>query len=502
MAAPAVTYANDITLPSSRLIRLQLGTGMEAVRLSTSTPLTVEDRSGARLEPTGAFTFTPETITPAKQRWHIFPKTFQPGEEALAEAYIAQWHERGYNPESIQLGLKYSTESGAVLDNRIHWISLARFPTEAEALDAKKRLEQESVWAWVRREKTEEGSGVIAMDSPTGRRALTLPVTLRCDSPIHVTGLDGGEPRSFTGALDIRAGADGELELYESVPIETYLAGVLPGEMPALWPLETLKAQAIAARSDVLAHLALKHKLEGFDYTTNEQNRVYVGHGKRDPRTDTAVAATAGEVAAHGGRVVPCVFSANCGGWTADNDTVWSSPPDPMLRARPDFPAGAGPAAQSVAQYGLTRWLTTRPPAHCSGDQRHFRWTKTYSVQEISAMVDKRYNVGPIRSIELGDRGAGGRLKWVRIQGANGAEIIRKEYPIRLAFGGLPSAMFTLDTKRGPSGPVTYTFTGGGRGHGVGMCQHGAHGMANRGANAHEIIRHYYAGIDIAKVKQ
>jgi stage II sporulation protein D len=73
---------------------------------------------------------------------------------------------------------------------------------------------------------------------------------------------------------------------------------------------------------------------------------------------------------------------------------------------------------------------------------------------------------------------------------------IRKELPIRLAFGGLPSAMFFVQQADG-----VYTFIGGGRGHGVGLCQHGARGMAMAGHGFEAIVTHYFTGVETRKVR-
>ncbi len=112
-------------------------------------------------------------------------------------------------------------------------------------------------------------------------------------------------------------------------------------------------------------------------------------------------------------------------------------------------------------------------------------------------MIDSRYAVGQIERIELGDRGVSGRLKWVRIYGSKKVETIHKELPIRLAFGGLPSALFVLQTETDARGNVQHVFLGGGRGHGVGLCQHGAQGMAQSGMTYAQILKHYFTNVEI-----
>jgi len=112
-------------------------------------------------------------------------------------------------------------------------------------------------------------------------------------------------------------------------------------------------------------------------------------------------------------------------------------------------------------------------------------------------MISQSFTVGRIEDIQVGERGTGGRLKWVRIHGTDGTETIRKELPIRRAFGDLPSALFDLDIATDHNGDRHFRFLGAGRGHGVGMCQNGARGMARAGIGYREILRHYFTGVAV-----
>lgn len=119
----------------------------------------------------------------------------------------------------------------------------------------------------------------------------------------------------------------------------------------------------------------------------------------------------------------------------------------------------------------------------------------------MTRLVNEKHKVGTVQRIELGERGVSGRLKWVRIHGDKGTATIKKELPIRQLFGTLPSAMFIIDEGKGANGQNGFTFIGGGRGHGVGLCQYGARGMAEAGHRYGAILRHYYAGSTVVKVK-
>lgn len=480
-------------MPDLRLLLME-GAREVSIHLDAHTALAAED-DALTLGP-GAWRVVPQTIEPAHVRWRVFPKTFQLHETAEATAYESEWRAQGYSPERLLLGRRHETASGAFLDNRIYWIALAHRPTEAAARALISDLQTQGTWAWTRPERTRPGSGRVGLVDAAGetRVSLGLPVTLQADTPVTLTR--NGQERTYRGALSVEAGTDGLLEVYLRLPFEDYLAGVLPGEMPAGWPMEALKAQALAARSDTLAHLGLKHELEGYDFDDSEANRVYAGHGARHPRTDEAVRETAGIVIAQGSRIVPAVFCSNAGGWTAANDTAWSSPADSALRPVGDFPPGANPAPGGPVAYGIERWLTTRPPAYSAGDNRFFRWRQTRTREELTRQVNQRHAVGSVQRIELGSRASCGRLEWVRVVGSTDTVTIRKELPIRLAFGGLPSAMFIVHEQAGST-----TFIGGGRGHGVGLCQHGARGMAMAGHAYEVIVRHYFTGIELRKVR-
>jgi SpoIID/LytB domain protein len=201
------------------------------------------------------------------------------------------------------------------------------------------------------------------------------------------------------------------------------------------------------------------------------------------------------------GRVIPTVFSACCGGWSENNDTVWSGPPNGALRAVADLPKGANPAPKGLEGYGIVKWLTSTPKAYCSVDKDGFRWKRRYSQKELSALVNKVCAVGTVRAVAMGDRGPGGRLKSVKITGSKGSQVIQKELAIRRAFGGLPSAMCIINTEKNADGSLAFTIRGGGRGHGVGLCQQGARGMALQGAGYADIVRHYFTGAEIERLK-
>lgn len=488
--------------------RVRLATGQKTLRIRAHGPVSFE--WGTKKETLAAATYSIQTSGAARgrQRYHLFAKTFLPNEARQADAYCAEWKAKGYHPEIVVFGKSMRAEGGKVIDNRSLWISLQRFDNEADAEALRKSLEKQEIWGWIRPETVHRNTAkvLIRAEGKTAALEAVTPLRITSTAPLDVGDVNTGfwkaarKTTAFSGSIDIRAGLDGLLELIENVPIEVYLAGVLPAEMPAEWPKEALKAQAVAARSEVLANLAGKHSLDDFDFCCTEHCRAYGGNSGREDATDAAIRETKGIVLTSAGRIAPTYFSANCGGWTENNENIWSGPPNPILRGKPDLPPKKKPRLFQLDSASLSEWLKSRPSAFCSANSANFRWTKRFSEQEISALFNKQYSVGQVREIKPEARGVSGRLKSLRIIGTKGSITITKELNIRLAFGGLPSAMFIIE--RGKTGKETaaFTFYGGGRGHGVGLCQDGARGMASAGYGFVDILRHYFSSAEVKRV--
>ena len=459
--------------------------------------------NGKQELPSGVYTLRLRDTKPARQQFHLFSKTFRYTEDAQARTYAAAWTGKGYTPKVISFGKCFKSAEGALIDNRSLWISLARVNSMAEAERLKKTLETQGAWAWIQLEVAQPGTGTVEFVNASGQIAAraSTPLNLRSTGLVHVEDTDAGfmksqsKDRAYAGSLELRVGPEGGMDVFDKISVDDYLAGVLPGEMPASWPEEALKAQAVAARSDVLAAQSGKHMLEGFDFCGTEHCRVYGGEGGRRTASDNAVRATQGMVLLAEGRLVPAVFSANCGGWTEDNDTVWSSPQNPALRGASDLVK----RSNRVQEYGIANWVAKPPKAYCS-DSDNSRWQRRIPAAELEALVNKRYPVGKVRAIELGERGCSGRLKSVKIVGTKGSEIVKKELAIRQVFGGLNSAMFLVKTEGAAGLPTAFVFTGAGRGHGVGLCQDGAKGRALAGQNYQTIIKAYYTAASIKRV--
>jgi len=296
-----------------------------------------------------------------------------------------------------------------------------------------------------------------------------------------------------------------------SIMFEELLKGLVPSEIFAKAHKEALRAQAVAARSEILSKIGHRHPGNPYLLCSEQHCQVYSGLARDTPATTEAVISTRGEVIAANGRIVGAVYSSNCGGHTEDNDVAWEMDPDPALRGTIDADEDSEIAKKwkgfGGSEERLSGWIDARPRTWCQvssyGRSDVFRWKKVITAVEMNRLVAKKYKLGRVLDIKVVGRGASGRVTGVKIVGSRSAAYLGREFFVRQLFGGLKSGMFILNIDRDRNGnPKKFVFRGGGWGHGVGMCQMGAIGMAEAGRDYRTILRHYFTGAGVEKVYQ
>ena len=312
---------------------------------------------------------------------------------------------------------------------------------------------------------------------------------------------DRSKDRCYRGEIQICFSSKRKLSVVNVIDLEEYLRGVVSSEMSHTYPFESLKAQAVAARTKALANLG-RHSSDGFDLCNCEHCQVYGGASSEFDSTNRAVEETRGQVLTFQGELANAVYHAVCGGHTENNDDAWSGRPIPYLRGVPDFDADDDcPIGLPLQGKNLERYLRKAPLVNCLQPQfcalDRFRWVKVFSRQELEKLIT---SVGSIKEIKPLARGVSGRIKKLQIKGSKGTVTLGPELRIRRALGGLKSSAFVVDTHVGSDGlPATFILWGAGWGHGVGMCQVGATGLAARGRSYQEILKYYYRGCQIQK---
>jgi SpoIID/LytB domain protein len=279
--------------------------------------------------------------------------------------------------------------------------------------------------------------------------------------------------------------------------VEEYLYGVIPSEMPVSWPEEALKAQSIAARSYALANIG-QFEDRGFDLYGTPHSMAYRGVEQEHKNTTAAVDATRGIILKGGGETLKAFFSANHGGYSEDTTTMWgyeahmTAVPDKLLPVRGGY----------MSLSDLDRWIREIPPSFSFVSRlsyvSSYRWEKWVTPAEIRRRLDE--DPGDIEQIVSRGRGISGRIYELEVKGSKRSVMIKGD-AIWNAMGGLRSSLFTIRAKRDKSGVIEYfIFQGAGHGHGIGMDQHGAAGMAGAGYKAEEILLHYYPKAELIRL--
>ena len=260
---------------------------------------------------------------------------------------------------------------------------------------------------------------------------------------------------------------NGEIDI---VPFEEYIIGVLAGEMPAKFELEALKAQAVAARSYVLKKIA-QNKTEEYDILDTVMNQVYLDEEQMKNKWQDnyeeyfnklkqAVLETKGEYLTYNGEVIQAFFFSTSTGKTENVEEVFQE---------------ALPYLRSVD----SSWDSEISPV--------FSEVNTFKLSEFYQRLNLNYSEN--LDIDVLETTSTGRIKKIKI---NGQEFSGTDISQKL---NLRSNFFTIIK----SGEYV-TITTKGYGHGVGMSQYGAQGMAKAGYKYDEILKHYYQGVEISKM--
>lgn len=254
----------------------------------------------------------------------------------------------------------------------------------------------------------------------------------------------------------------------ERVPIEEYVIGVVSGEIPSTFEIEALKAQAVASRSYVMYHMQTTRDKD-YDVVDTVINQVYLDNNQlkdkwknnyteRSNRIKKAVLETAGEYLEYDGKVVDAMFFSTSSGYTENSEEVFSS---------------SVPYLRSVS----SNWDNISPV---------FKDSKSFSFKDFYSALGLKYNEK--LNIKVTETTSTGRVKKIVI---NNKEFTGREVCSKLK---LRSTYFEIQNNN--DSITVYTK---GYGHGVGMSQYGAQGMALNGYTYDKILKHYYSGVSIKK---
>ena len=473
---------------------------------------------------------------PAKLRALWIIETLEGAARATRRNVAARWQSRGLHVDLLDVGGVYGVK-GTVVDNRATLMVIPRVGDrldEATAQVLAGHGARESPLEWldalpsVELRAAGQRGPTVRIAGNGGSHVLVRDVEHSVGYPEH-----GFVDRPLRGEVVVAPDKDGKLAVVNLVDEDALVAGVLPSEMFATAPLEALKAQAVTARGELFAKIGRRHFADPHQVCSEQHCQVYKGVSAEHPRARQAADETRGELAFVGERLLESVYSACCGGHTEAADVVWDRPSQSALTGRADVPY-ADPMSRPSLALGIERsalavlgkhdrqapvipldvrsdaavealLVAPRQATWCGrssfnqkGDA--YRWTRRFMRTELDAAFAD-LGVGTVTRIAVDERGPGGRLRALRVEGSKATARVLRELPVRRRLGNLRSGLFVVDEERdGAGGLVAVTLRGAGFGHGAGMCQQGAIGMAEAGADYRTILRHYYVGAAVKQV--
>lgn len=338
---------------------------------------------------------------------------------------------------------------------------------------------------------------------------------------VSVVNLEG---KQYRGAITAKRLSGSDMSIVNKLPLEEYLYGVVPSEMPALWSLEALKAQAVAVRGYAVSNKNRFRNL-GFDLCNTTRSQAYGGFDREHPNSNRAVDETYSKVLTYNGELVNAFYHSNSGGHTENSENIWSSPIAYIRGVRDDFSLG----------------------------HTNSTWTEVLTKNQVrNNLESNNIFVGEIIDLKVTSLSENGRVLELTVFGTNGQEVLVKERS-RTIFG-LKSTWFTVSgtgnsgsnsndvmvkNNSGNTNPISlsnsyiisssgisqisnpsnikiyngtnyrgtiqssttspdsFVFNGKGFGHGLGMSQWGAKKMAEEGYNYVQILTHYYTGTKV-----
>ena len=387
-----------------------------------------------------------------------------------------------------------------------------------------------------------QGRGTVLISRRSGRWQLVLPnqqivwsdakqIQASADL-IRVPHLKrpGGVP-FYRGSIDLVPASDNGFYLVNTLSMQDYLKAVVPNELPIRFGMEAVKAQSVAARNYALRPRETFWK--AFDICDSQYCQAYYGAQTETEPTSRAVDETSGLVLLYQHQFALTVFSSTAGGLTEAYAHVFSdpvtrqfpAPPLPYLVARADdLAAGSLTPPWDLSSESAARafWTNQTVPSYDSASP-YYRWTRHWTAAQlqqdiknglhkvsrdaatrafVKPLLSDPARFGVLKDLRVVQRGQTGKAMRLQVVTTTGSWLVSKEFLIRSVLNRagklLPSGNVVLTLQQSGGHLVGLVAQGGGLGHGVGMSQFGASGMARQGKTFDQILAHYYPGTVLA----
>lgn len=285
----------------------------------------------------------------------------------------------------------------------------------------------------------------------------TNPIMI--ESPGYGVRIKGAHYRQ---AVEVWRETNGKITVINDITVEDYLKGVLPSEVNPRWPMESLKAQAIASRTYALFKM-IENGGQRYHLSKDVLSQVYGGKNLEHSVTTRAVEETQGQILVYKNKVFPAYFHSTCGGLTTRAENIWSIEPHPSLEG-----------------------------VECNfcWKSRHYRWQADFTKAEIEKKLSERgVKMAGFRDLKVGEKDRTGRANYFLITtAAEGIPIQSNDFRLWVSPQKLKSTWIQSITKT----KTGYSMKGRGWGHGVGLCQYGTKQLGEMGYSHERILNYYY----------
>lgn len=274
----------------------------------------------------------------------------------------------------------------------------------------------------------------------------------------------------YKGRIAAQWDGPSSLSVIVRMALEDYLVGLINSEISSSWPLEAIKAQGVAARTYAVYQIGragVANPPRAFDITASMLDQVYEGAHQEDRRSLVAVKATRGETLLRDGAIFQSYYHSSCGGHTEDAENVW--------------PGEVGPPTVS--------------DPYCAKSPK-FSWTWQVPISRLSEVLNTNgIPIGEVKTIATSQFPNSPRVDMLLLEDEIGLQMVKATDLRRmLGYQNLKSTWFDIRVVKNE-----IRFSGRGYGHGVGLCQWGAKGMAEQGKSYREILKFYYPDAEVVK---
>lgn len=387
-------------------------------------------------------------------------------------------------------------------------------PSATLVLGGAAQMEYENSKGKTEKERLEAGTQLTVAPDDERLKYGRIIITPEGDEGIAVPTIERSQGTPvYSGKMEIKACEEG-LVLVNDLFLEDYLTRVVPSEMPPSYEKEALKAQAVCARTYAYRQIQGNSYSQYGAHVDDSTNFQVYNNTNPDERTTQAVKETYGKMLFYEDNPIDAFYFSTSCGHTADV-SVWGTDADklPYLQAV-EVKSGRRTLGQGDNDK-FDSYIRNSDASAYDSSFAMFRWETDISSDIISAQVS---GAGKVTDMTVVSRGPGGIASELQVTGSDGTVTVKGQSAIRSALGSsslvitkqdgktmegsqtLPSAFISIEKRSGEDGSISFHVYGGGFGHGVGMSQNGAQGMAKEGKDYTAILSFFYNGTELREI--